>query len=708
MGLSAVNGSSTATVRGEGAAQVVDGGAGAVAERTVDRSQKPGFRADVEGLRALAILMVAVYHVWIGRVSGGVDIFLMISGFFVGASLVRSFAQGRPIALWPYWRRIFGRLIPPAVIVLATVLVMTFVLLPKTSMSVAAKQALASMFYVENWYLATSGRAYGAADAAQSPFQHFWSLSVQGQLYILMPLILLGVAVALRSRASRRVYLGIVVTLLVASFAYSTFRTTVNQPVTYYDTFARMWQYLLGTVLAFAVATTAFARLSYRVRSVLGIAGAVAILATGVLLEGLTQFPGPAALVPLLGAAAILVAGTGVRATAVTRLLSWRPLVVAGSYAYPFYLWHWSVLVLTIAVFGLEDVGWIAGSAVLLVSAALAWMTQELLRRRAPVARRAMDQRPRRSFSLTSVVGGLAVTTVLLGSLSWIGYVAYQRNSVDTAGSLDPQTYPGARSLIDPVSWPVPDDVSPAPSPLVAQLDWPTAGHDECFTGFEDAFLSQCSFGAPDGSLRIALVGGSHSMSLLLPVVSVAEERSLQVDTYFKQACPLRLEDEDVSTCATWSSELVDRLVNDEDGYDAVILVGTRPTADGSGDYVPDSYLQAWLPLLDAEIPVIAVRDNPWLPFNAPECVESAKRSDDCSVDQRNVLSSTNPLDGLVDYHTLLQTIDMTDMYCVDWTCSAVIGNILAYIDNNHITAAYSRTLAPELDTRLGRVTGWW
>ena len=206
------------------------------------------------------------------------------------------------------------------------------------------------------------------------------------------------------------------------------------------------------------------------------------------MIDGLTQFPGPAALVPLLGAAAILIAGTGARTTPVTRLLSWRPLVVAGSYAYPFYLWHWPVLVLTIALFGLDDVGWFAGSAVLVVSAALAWLTQLLLRRRAPIARRAIELRPGRSFSITAVVGGLAVTTVLLGSLSWIGYVAYQRNSVDTAGSLDPLIYPGARSLIDPIAWPVLDGTPPAPAPLIAQLDWPTAGHDDCWTGFEDDF----------------------------------------------------------------------------------------------------------------------------------------------------------------------------------------------------------------------------
>jgi len=699
----------TAMMRGEGGARVGDGTADPVAVQNVERSRKPGFRADVEGLRALAILMVAVYHVWIGRVSGGVDIFLMISGFFVGASLVRSFAQGRPVSLWSYWCRIFGRLLPPAAVVLATVLVATFVLLPKTSMTVAATQALASMFYVENWYLATSGRAYGAADAAQSPFQHFWSLSVQGQLYLVLPLVLLGLAVALRSRASRRVYLGVVVALLVASFAYATFRTTVNQPVTYYDTFARAWQYLLGTVLAFVVARTSVAHLSLRTRSVLGVAGAVAVLSTGVLLDGLAQFPGPVALVPLLGAAAILVAGTGAGVTPVTRLLAWRPLVVAGGYAYPFYLWHWPVLLLTIAVFGLDDVSWSTGAAVLLVSSVLAWATQELLRRRTAVARRAVDRGPKVSFSRISVVGGLAVTTVFVGSLSWIGYVALQHRLVDTAGSLDPQTFPGARSLIDPVAWPVPDGVSPEPSPLVAQLDWPTAGQDECYTGFEDSSINLCTFGAADGDLRVALVGGSHSMSLLLPTVRVAEERSVQLDTYFKQACPLRLEDEDdESSCETWSAEVVDRLVYDEDGYDAVILVGTRPTADGSDDYVPDAYVRAWLPLLEAEIPVIAVRDNPWLPFDAPACVEAAERLDDCSVNQSSVLSSSNPLEELVDYYALLHTIDMTDLFCADWTCPAVIGNVLAYIDDNHLTAAYSRTLAPELDVRLGKVTGWW
>ena len=671
-----------------------------------DRTQRAGFRADVEGLRAVAILMVAVYHVWVGRVSGGVDIFLMISGFFVGASLVRTFIQGRSLALGLYLQRIFRRLVPPAVVVLATVLVVTFVLLPRTSMSLAAKQSIASMFYVENWYLATSGRAYGAADASQSPFQHFWSLSVQGQLYILVPMLLIIATVIFRSKVSRRLYLGVIVALLVTSFTYAALRVTINQPVAYYDTLARAWQYLLGTVLAFVAVTGPVARLGYRVRSVLGVTGAVMILVTGVLIDGLTLFPGPAALIPLLGAAAVLVAGAGERPTLVTRFLSWRPLVAAGGYAYPFYLWHWPVLVVAIALLKVDHVSWATGTAVLLVSGGLAWLTQELLSRRAPIARRAIAPHPSRRLSLTGIVGGVAVTTVLLGSLSWTGYVAYQRNAVDTAGSLDPWKYPGARSLIDPSAWPVMAGVDTQPSPLIAQLDWPTAGHDECWTGSEDEGLSECSFGAPDGDLRVALVGGSHSMGLLLPVVSVAEGRSLQVSTYFKQACPLRLEVGEVSTCATWSDTLIDHLVASR--YDAVILVGTRPAIDGPGDFVPDSYLRAWLPLLESGTPVIAVRDNPWLPFNGPECVETSRLSIDCTVDERQVLARTNPLEGPVAEYPLLQTIDMSDLFCVDGTCSTVIGNILAYIDDNHITAAYSRTLSSALDVRLGNAMGWW
>ena len=136
-------------------------------------------------------------------------------------------------------------------------------------------------------------------------------------------------------------------------------------------------------------------------------------------------------------------------------------------------------------------------------------------------------------------------------------------------------------------------------------------------------------------------------------------------------------------------------------------LTGTRPVAGGPGDHVPDAYLAAWEKVFDHDIAVLAIRDNPWLPFDAAECVES-RGAKACTVERGDVLSRINPLDDLAERFELLHAIDFSDVFCDESACRSVIGNVQAYIDDNHLTATFSGTLASSLDEQIGRETGWW
>lgn len=685
------------------------------------RREKPGFRADIEGLRAVAILLVAVYHVWVGRVSGGVDVFLMVSGFFVGASVVRSYAARRQPSLVPYYRRVFGRLIPPAAVVLAAVVVSTWLLLPRTRMSDTAEQAIASLFYAENWYLATTGQAYGAADVTQSMTQHFWSLSVQGQIFVALPLVLLLVTFVLGRRATYRVYVGVVAALFTLSFAYATYLTSVDQAFAYYDTGARLWEYLAGTLLAFVIVARPVREMPFWLRSVLTAAGLALVIATGVLVDGGAVFPGPLTLLPLLGAAGIILGGAGERPTAVGAVLSSRPLVAAGGYAYHFYLWHWPVLVLVVALRDGRAPGWLAGTGILVVSAVLAWATRQgLAWRPRPAGGRAVapatDPGRRRapwSTRLTStVVLGTACSVFVVGAAGgWLAHVAAERRAVLGGGALDVQVYPGALTNLDPVVWPVPPDVVPFPVPVVAREDWPASDREGCAAGPDETGLFSCVFGSEGSALTVALVGGSHSVNFLPAVDAVAAARDVEVQTYFKQGCPVQFfgddEDrEDRSSCDAWSRKVVQEVI--DTGVDAVMLTGTRPSAgDALGDEVPVSYRAAWDELFDNGITVIAIRDNPWLPFDGSECVET-DGADGCTVPRAEVLSTPDPLSELADGIDLLYALDLSDYFCDDLTCYTVVGNLQAYIDSNHLTATFGRTLATPLDEAWGRATGWW
>lgn len=682
----------------------------------------------------MAILMVAVYHVWVGRVSGGVDVFLMISGFFVGASVVRSYSERRAPSLWRYYARVFGRLVPAAALVLVAVVLSTWLLLPRTRMTETVHQAVASLFYYENWYLATTGREYGAADASQSMTQHFWSLSVQGQLFVVVPLLMLVLTLVLRRFASLRVLLSVVVTLMVASFAYATYLVQVDQGLAYYSTFARAWQMLFGTVLAFVVVLGPVRRMPHALRAGLGVLGAAAILLTGVLVDGLTLFPGPAALLPLLGAAAVVLAGSGDRTTPVTRALAVRPLVRAGGSAYGFYLWHWPVLVLVVTLRD-EPVGWLDGTLVLVAAALLTWGTEALLGWRprwtrgpvveAPEPAAALEpaagpdvalrpRRPRRApgravlarMTPRTLVGATAAVAVLVSASAWTQHVEAERAAVLGSSDLDVAVYPGALTFVDAGTWPAPDGVDAVPEPVLSLEDWPARERSGCTADMDEETVYSCEFGTQESTRRVALVGGSHAVSFVEPLDAVAQVRGIHLDAFFKRGCPLMLLDTDDSSCTQWSQNVIDIVLDGE--YDAVVVTGTRPAAGtGTGDYVPPSYVAAWAELERAGVPVVAIRDNPWMPFDTSECLV-VEGPEGCSVPRADVLDAVNPLDEVVDVGDVTATMDLSDLFCDETECLTVIGNVQVYIDADHLTATFSRTLAGPLDELLGAATGWW
>jgi peptidoglycan/LPS O-acetylase OafA/YrhL len=674
-------------------------------DATSARRDRPGFRADIEGLRAVAILMVAVYHVWVGRVSGGVDVFLMISGFFVGASVVRSYAQGRAPSLWRYYAKVLGRLVPAAALVLATVLLTTWTLLPRTRMTETVHQTLASLFYYENWYLATTGRDYGAADPTQSMTQHFWSLSVQGQLFVALPLLLLVLTLVLGRLATLRVLSGVVVVLLVASFVYATWLVQVDQGLAYYSTAARAWQFLLGTVLALVVARGTGRRMPQALRGALGALGLVAVLATGVVVDGLSLFPGPAALLPLLGAAAIVLAGSGDRPSAVSRALAVGPLARAGSSAYGFYLWHWPLLVLVVTLTGRQP-GWYEGVLVLLGAALLTWLTELLLGWRPSLTWATARRRSLPGWATTRVVvGTLGVVGVLVTASAWTSHTQAERDAVLGAAAIDSAVYPGALTLVDAATWSTPDGVESFPEPLLALDDWPARDRSGCTADAVEEIVYSCVFGEDGGARRVALVGGSHAVSLVEPLDAVSQVRGIQLDAYFKQGCPFKLLEDDPTSCTAWSANVLDHVL--DGGYDAVVVTGTRPAPDG-GDYVPASYERLWGVLEEAGVAVVAVRDNPWMPFHTSECLV-LRGAEGCTVARDEVLSPENPLDAVVARLAgTVSAIDLSDLFCDEGACPAVIGNVQVYIDADHLTATFSRTLAAPIDTRLGLVTGWW
>src|SRR5246500_316092 len=216
------------------------------------------YRHDLDGLRGVAIALVAMFHVWFGRVSGGVDVFLVLSGFFFGGSLLRiALAHSSPPSPLPVIARLVRRLLPVLVVVLATSAVLTILIQPQTRWETFADQSLASLGYFQNWELANTVSSYLRAGEAVSPLQHIWSMSVQGQFYIAFLLLVAGCAYLFRRRLGshlRTLFIVLLSALTVAAFVYAIVAHQGNQSLAYYDSFARAWELLLGALLGALVA----------------------------------------------------------------------------------------------------------------------------------------------------------------------------------------------------------------------------------------------------------------------------------------------------------------------------------------------------------------------------------------------------------------------------------------------------------------------
>ncbi len=706
-------------------------------------AEKAGFRPDLEGLRAIAVTLVLLYHAAVPGFGGGyvgVDVFFVLSGFLISGLLLRELDTTGRISLPAFYARRLRRLLPAvALLIVVTVVVSVVVLSPLRAGDVAA-DGVAAALYASNLRFAFQATDYLQSELAPSPLLHLWSLGVEEQFYLFWPALLLLVAGSRSDRVRRIGALAAVV--VVTSFALSLWLTTASAPWAFFSLPSRAWELGIGALLA--VGATRLAVLPRPAATAAGWLGLVMIAAAGVIIDTSTPFPGVAALLPTIGTALAMLPGMGGVPVGPARLLGWHPARFLGRISYSLYLWHWPLLVLPTAVAG-ETLPLPVRVGLMLAAIPIAASSQRWLEE--PIRRgRLVGTVPRRNLALAGALS-VAVASTSLG----LGFVTTQRlaaatgdapGTAETAdvplpnlgglavteaprpgssspaatpqGSAAPRTapQPGATPTFPPPpGGPVPADL--IPSLAAARDDIPTIYDNGCHLSQPATTIADCAFGVVASSTTVVLFGDSHAAQWFPALERLARERSFRLVSLTKSGCTpawIAVWNANLkrayTECDDWRDHVLERVGAERP--DLVIVASSHPypSAGNGGPAVPDggqalaaglaSTLDRLAPLAAA---VVLIADTPKFDFDPPECL---------SAHLDDTLACSRPRAEMLDARWLATEatiasehgaafVDPTAWACPTDPCPTVVGRYLVYRDQHHLATPYATALRDRL-----------
>ncbi|WP_297824630.1 acyltransferase family protein [Mycobacterium sp.] len=690
------------------------------------RTSRRGFRPDIEGLRAVAVIAVVLYHAGIPGVSGGyigVDVFFVISGFLITGLLFREATTTNTVALGRFYGARARRLLPAAAIVGTITAIAAAVVLPPLQARSVFLDGIASALYVGNYRLALHGTDYLTADAP-SPFQHYWSLGVEEQFYLVWPVLIIAVAWSFRRiPVLRRVpspapYAAVLAVVAAASLTAGALWTHTSPSWAFFSLPTRAWELAAGGLVALSIQQ--WRRLSLLTASIAGWGGLALILLTCTQLGAHTPYPGVQALLPVLGTALIIGGGAVTGGLGPGRLLCRPAMRAVGRISYSWYLWHWPVLLLMPALLG-EPAGLPARLSATAVSAGLAVITLHLVENPGRFAAAL-----RRSVRVSLVVAGGASAATACACMLLLnvipapvghGVAAPRANIVAAppAGipALSPQeaavrqAFDQARVILAAAAGlrAVPSNLDP---PLAeAPADKAAVFVNGCVRSWRDVGQSECATGDTASPTTVALIGDSHAAMWNPAFEQLAEQRHWRLETLAKVTCPLQelhivspYLGREYTECEQWRAQIMAR-INAEHPRLVVLDMSRRY----GGDFGFTSYDPAWIDTLGrtvaqlrgtgATVLVLGPAADPHSP--APTCLSA--HLDDATACAPTRSAAANG-DGIAAERAATtgnggHYADLTDLFCSPDRCPLIVGNTLVFRDDNHVTTEYAQLVAP-------------
>ncbi|HEU0286772.1 MAG TPA: acyltransferase family protein [Nocardioidaceae bacterium] len=690
-------------------------------------------RGDIQGLRAIAVLLVVLAHAGVPGFAGGyvgVDVFFVVSGFLITSILLHEATEHGSISLTGFYSKRARRILPAATVALMATATAAIALLPYIRAQQTLGDVAWSAFFAANVRFGHEQTDYFSRGQAPSPVQHFWSLAVEEQFYLVWPALIILVLVGAGHRASvvrRRLrWLGLLAAgLAAASFAWSIATTPTDPTGAYFATTTRGWELGAGALLAFA--GRSLHMLSGAMRTVLAVLGLASIAIAAVTFTDHTPVPGYAMALPVAGTVAVLAAGSGIpdrSGPILVRLLGRQPLRWIGDVSYGFYLWHWPFLILASAYLGhrlsVPANLALAGGALL-----VAWLSYRLIEnpiRRAPT----LSLRPR----LALLLWPAAIGSLLIVNFGSQAYIDHERRVLAAAAAdVDLSELPPSQRM--PRNG---DRIHDALADAIdrATLDAPQTPVDDlkavseefvrdpaCRASEEQSSHVICPIGAVGSDRRMVVLGDSHAQMWLPALDLIAQRTGYELVPITKLGCtPYAVvawkfdRDEVYTECNDFHPWALDQVrLADPD----VIIVGSasviRSVDPTTGDLLsPDIARQTWRngarslaeELLTIAPDVLFMEDINRLPWNPADCLSNLRKTAaDCTFSPSEWVADSNRLVRHGIAGTGAWQLKTHDWFCLRDRCPTVVAGRSVYGDDDHMASGYAVYLVDALEKRL-------
>lgn len=709
------------------------------------------FLPHIEGLRAVAVLAVVWYHVGLPGLSGGfsgVDIFFVISGFLITGLLLREHELTGRIDLRHFYSRRMRRILPAVLATIAVTMVVAALVVAPLQMPGIAQDGAASALSLGNMRFALESTDY-FADVDPSPFRHLWSLGVEEQFYLIWPALVILALRTFRVRWSLAVAIG---ALSLGSFAFALWLTDTFAPWAFYSLPSRLWELALGGLLA--VAAGWFTRVPRVILPLVGWLGVALVGAGLVAIDFATPYPGSAALLPTLGAAALIVGGG--HGGPVQALLTWGPVRFIGRISYSLYLWHWPILVLPALAMG-ESLPLAFRGALGATSVLVAFVSWRLIEE--PFRRGRLWTRRPRLVLTTALTTATAVAVLAIGigdySLGRVAAVgtapsppvaaaASPSNAAEAAiseaptvseatpgpprapaagspseprarpgasvaePSADPVAGPSATPAAVPHPWPLPAGIRPALA--AARSDRERIIGEGCFMSLRGSKPPNCTYGDPNGAFTVALVGDSHAAHWFPAVEAIAKANGWRLLVFTKASCvfvdlPIYspILKREYTECEAWRPLVVQRLIDERPDLTIVSSNRWLPT-EVKRDSDPTRQGEAMARLI-SQIPgaIAILADTPASHVDVPVCL--SQNLDDitsCATSRSEAFGWRHLVRERAAAKAANATVvDLSDAICPGDPCQAVVGDVIVFRDDHHLTATFAASMAGLLEAAL-------